>query len=561
MKFKFILSLALCAGTTFYGNADGYLDGVEYYQVGQDENAEIVLTDNLDKPETDKAVAYYYLGNIALHKGDLAQAEKYFDLGIQTNPEYAFNYIGKGAIVLKKGVGVKDAEKQAKEFFKQAEKIDKKDAKVKVDIARVYYDIDSVLYKKELNDYLKDARKKNEKEASIYIFEGDMYADQKDYGKSAGRYDMAILFDNNRPVAYVKYANTYFHIAPDMAISRLKEIADRQPNSLLAQRELAEKYYENNQWTMAAEQYQKVIDNPNHFPSDEVRYVVLLYFGERYQESMDLARQLAAENHSPFLMKRMLFLNAAALENYPEAETLAKDFFTMQETDINTFTANDYTTYGNVLLELEKADDAAVAYENALKVSPEKKEILKDLSNAYSIAASVDKNPALYQKSAEAFQKFIDSGEYEKDYELNDLYILTGRYQNVIATAQDSIAKTDAYKKGVETIDLVLSKATKDYRLSLRKARIIRLYYGVEVFSKDAVDAYLLTEGIVNSDTDIAPEQKQSVLNEIYTYVGSYYLVQMQDTPTAKVYFEKAYEITPEGPQKEQLRNYIDNLK
>lgn len=561
MKFKFILSLALCAGTAFYGNADGYLDGVEYYQVGQDENAEIVLTDNLNKPETDKAVAYYYLGNIALHKGDLAQAEKYFDLGIQTNPEYAFNYIGKGAIVLKKGVGVKDAEKQAKEFFKQAEKIDKKDAKVKVDIARVYYDIDSVLYKKELNDYLKDARKKNEKEASIYIFEGDMYADQKDYGKSAGRYDMAILFDNNRPVAYVKYANTYFHIAPDMAISRLKEIADRQPNSLLAQRELAEKYYENNQWTMAAEQYQKVIDNPNHFPSDEVRYVVLLYFGERYQESMDLARQLVAENHSPFLMKRMLFLNAAALKNYPEAETLAKDFFTMQETDINTFTANDYTTYGNVLLELEKADDAAVAYENALKVSPEKKEILKDLSNAYSIAASVDKNPALYQKSAEAFQKFIDSGEYEKDYELNDLYILTGRYQNVIATAQDSIAKTDAYKKGVETIDLVLSKATKDYRLSLRKARIIRLYYGVEVFSKDAVDAYLATEEIVNNDTDIAPEQKQSVLNEIYTYVGSYYLVQMKDTPTAKVYLEKAYEITPEGPQKEQLRNYIDNLK
>ena len=32
MKFKFILSLALCAGTAFYGNADGYLDGVEYYQ-------------------------------------------------------------------------------------------------------------------------------------------------------------------------------------------------------------------------------------------------------------------------------------------------------------------------------------------------------------------------------------------------------------------------------------------------------------------------------------------------------------------------------------------------
>ena len=66
MKFKFILSAAVLAGTAVTGFADGYQDGVEYYQVGQGENAKIVLDQTINDPETNKAVAYYYLGNIAL---------------------------------------------------------------------------------------------------------------------------------------------------------------------------------------------------------------------------------------------------------------------------------------------------------------------------------------------------------------------------------------------------------------------------------------------------------------------------------------------------------------
>ena len=94
MKFKFILSAAVLAGTAVTGFADGYQDGVEYYQVGQGENAKIVLDQTINDPETNKAVAYYYLGNIALSEGNKTQASKYFDLGIQNDAQYAFNYIG-----------------------------------------------------------------------------------------------------------------------------------------------------------------------------------------------------------------------------------------------------------------------------------------------------------------------------------------------------------------------------------------------------------------------------------------------------------------------------------
>ena len=69
MKLKFILASMLLAGSAFTGFADGYLDGVEYYQAGQEDNAEIVLNETLNDAQTDKAVAHYYLGSIALHKG------------------------------------------------------------------------------------------------------------------------------------------------------------------------------------------------------------------------------------------------------------------------------------------------------------------------------------------------------------------------------------------------------------------------------------------------------------------------------------------------------------
>lgn len=564
MKIKFILSFALLAGTAFSGFADGYLDGVEYYQAGQEENAKTVLDATLNDAGTDKAVAYYYLGNIALHKGDNAQAEKYYTLGIQANPGYAFNYIGKGAIALKR-----NDKNGAKDFFKEAEKLDKKDAKVKVDIARAYYMTDSVLYKKEFNEYLKDAKKKNKEEASIYIFEGDMYADQKDYGKSAGYYEMAIQYDIDRPIAYVKYADTYFHIAPDVAIAKLQEIVDKNPGSALAQRELAEKYYENNQWTKAVEQYKYVIDNPNCFPSDEARYVVLLYFAERYQESLDRAQQLLAQNQSPFLMKRMIFLNYTALENYAAAETAAQAFFASQQDSVNTFTANDYTAYATVLDNLGKTDESIAAFENALKVNPDKKELYRDLSSAYSEAAgkiqvtdtidaaTLQKRADLYKKAADAYQQFIDGGEYGKDYELHDMFTLSGRYQNVISTAQDEAVKKDAYEKGVKVIDLVLEKATSDYRIIQRKARIIRLYFGEANRTQEAVDAYLKTVEVTNADTDLTPDKKKNILNEAYLYIGSYYLEQKKDVAEAKKYYELAYELNPTP----QMRSYIDGLK
>ena len=551
MKLKFVLALALFGSSVFASYADGYKDGVEYFQAGQEENAEIVLLQTLDEAATDKAEAYYYLGWIELNKGNLDKASEYFELGVKANPEYAYNYVGKGAVALKKGNV--DA---AKDFFKEAEKINKKDAKIRVDIARAYYNADKVKYNKQWNDALKDAKKKDKKESAIYIFEGDVFADEQKYGDSAGYYEMAITFDAERPIAYVKYANTYFRINPTVAIQKLEEIVAKNPNSALAQRELAEKYYENNQWTKAAEQYKNVIDNPNHFASDDERYVVLLYFGKNYQESLSRAIAQLQKNPTSFLMKRMVFLNQAALEQYADAEKSAIDFFNSASAD-NLFSSNDYTTYGDVLKKLGKEEEALGEYEKAVEINPDKIELLKDLSSAYSTAATATtdsvKAANYHLKSAELYKKFIDKG----DYSTNDLFVLAGRYQNVIATALNDTLKSKAFEKANKVIDEVLERVPDDYRIAQRKARIALTYEGNDRSKGLAVAPYNQMMEILNNDTTIDESKKKEAFMEAYMYIAAHYLA-IKDSATAKSYYLKYLELDPTN---EALKKYIENMK
>lgn len=552
MKSKFILALTLMGSTTLACFADGYMDGVEYYQAGQDKNAEIVLNQTLNDAGTVKTEAYYYLGCIALNRGNSTEANTYFDKGIEADPTFAFNYVGKGSAALRAG-----NKAEAVEFFKQAEKINKKDAKVKVEIARAYYDANKVTYNNEYNKYLENAKKANKKEATIYIFEGDMFADQKNYGESAGYYDMSLLFNDESPIAYVKYANTYFKINPNEAIAKLKQIVEKKPNSLLAQRELAEKYYENDQWTLATEEYKHVIDNPNHFQSDDERYVVLLYFAKNYTESLQRAQAQLDKNPSSFLMKRMRFINAAQLEKWEDAERYAEPFFAAGSED-NLFSSNDYSTYGDVLKKLGKTEASLAAYEKAVTINPEKTEPLKDLSSAYSIAAGDEQDPAkqaeLYKKAAQYYQQYIDKA----DFSTNDMFVLAGRYNNVMASAQNNEDKEAAYKKALETIDYVLAKVPDDYRISQRKARIYLVYEGSDKKAGLAKDSYeLMIKTLEGQGDKVDAGRRADALKEAYNYIASYYLAN-GNTATAKAYYEKMLEVDPTN---DALRQYISTMK
>ncbi len=83
MKFKLILSLLVAGGLSAAAQSQGYIDGIDYYKAGQYSNAKEILNRTINDAQTDKAKAYYYLGQVAVAQKNNAEAKANFDKGIQ----------------------------------------------------------------------------------------------------------------------------------------------------------------------------------------------------------------------------------------------------------------------------------------------------------------------------------------------------------------------------------------------------------------------------------------------------------------------------------------------
>lgn len=531
MKRYLILSLLAASAIAAGAQSQGYKDGIEYFKAAQYGNAKTILTNTLDQSDTDKALAYYYLGQIALNQGDRQAAKANFEKGLASNGDCAYNYVGLGALELLAG-----NESAANDNFKKAQSLGKKDDELTVSIARAYYNADPVKYGKELNKYLDKARKNSKyKEPSIYILEGDMLADKQDWGNAAAKYEMAITYEEDNPEGYVKYANTYFKVNKDFAISKLEELYNRAPNSALATRELAEKYYLANHWLKAADLYGKYIQNPNHFPEDKARYSVLLYWGNKYADSKNVAKEILAQDPSNFLMQRMVFLNDAALENNEDAAAEAKTFFA--NTDGH-FSTNDFTTYADVLSKLGRNDEAVEQYELAVKNDPDNAELISELSAVYSKAKK-------YNQAADSYALYLSKVE---EPSTNDLFGAARRYLNASATANeaDSLIADEYAAKGIEFIDKAIERAQPNPVLYQFKGRLYIASNGKHV-NQEAVDAYNQAVAILNEN----PENKNPLNadNQLQLYKEAYQFIY--------VYYGRDAEVK----DKDKTAEYADKLK
>lgn len=511
MKIKFLLSLLVASALTAGAQSQGYKDGIEFYKAGQYDNAKTILNRTINEPSTDQSLAYYYLGQVDLAQNDKAAAKAAFEKGVSLNPECGYNYVGLGALDLLAG-----NTSAAQDNFKKAQGLAKKDAELTTAIARAYYNADPVKYAKEIQKNIDKARKDSKlKEPAIYILEGDMKYDAQDFGGAAAQYEQAITFDPKNPEGYVKYANAYFRVNPKFSIEKLEQLNTELPTSALAQRELAEKYYEANYWNKAADLYGKYIQNPNHFPEDKARYSVLLYYGKKYDESLAVANEILAQDPANFLMQRLRFLNLADLKNYTAADQAAKDFFTKNVG--KTFTTNDFTTYADVLQNLGQDSLAVVQYELAVANDPDNADLLNEISTVYTKAKQ-------YPKAADAYALYLSKIEEPSS---NDLYAAAGRYLNAAATAGDNAElRAETATKGLEYIGKAIAEAQPNALLYQRKARL-HIAGNNNQPNQESVDSYAqMTELLDQDPANMDPTNKDNKLNmykEAYQFSYVFY--------------------------------------
>ncbi|MBD5279529.1 MAG: hypothetical protein HDS35_03170 [Bacteroides sp.] len=543
MKFRFLFSAAFVAAalTTM---AQTHVEGREYYKANQLHNAKELLVRNLNNAGTDKAVSNYYLGLIALEEGKDADAASHFNAGIQANPEYAYNYVGLGACDLRK----KD-KSAAEKNFKTAEGFAKKDAELQIDIARAYYDVDPVLYAKEIDKRVEKARKINMQDADIYLFEGDRKKDAKDVGGAAAQYEMAANYNPDATEAYVKYANLFTQVNPQYAIDMLNKLLQVNPNSALAQRELANAYYNAQKFNEAAKEYGKYVNNPNHFKQDEDRYAFLLFYGGNYKEGYDYSTKLLQANPSNFTAQRYQFMNAAqdkdmASQLLPMAEALVAAH---KSNPANKFAPIDYLLISEELTTAKRPQEAEALLLEAINDNPENAAFYKQLAMTY-----VGENNL--SKAADTFQGYIQHSEKPG-------------YNDFIQQA------TFSYYAGVENQKENPEVADKYYQMALEYAgkgqEILPDNYKPIKFKGDvakqkaseaevaSVAVPFYTEAITLLEASPNRDRYTSDAKEMYNYMGNYYLDQ-KDVPTAKSYFQKYLELDPNN---EPYRKFVEGLK
>ena len=541
MKRKFLFASLILMGASLVANAQGYKDGIEYYKVDKLDNAKELLERNLNAASTDKAESFYYLGQIALHQGQVAQAAANFEKGIAANAMNPYNYVGQAAIALKNGGDVKT-------LLEKARKLSKKDSKLEMEIARAFYDANPTTYAKDIEKCIKNARKWNADDPDSYIFEADTKADKKDWGNAAGIYELAFDKDPNNIEAYVKYAKTYFNVNPAMAVERLEELQAKVPGSALVQRELAEKYYADNLGAKAAEQYGKYIKNPNHFAQDEVRYVQLLFFGEKYQDSYNLATQLInrlnPNDENVFYMKRMQLYNLVQLEKWPEAVEAGKAFFANMLPKGSKYEVRDYTDYGQALLTAGMPNEAVAAFEKALEINPNNVDLIRYMGDSYADAED-------FVNAAKYYQRLVDSGNNKS----NDLFTLSNYYLGIASTdALDDATKADALAKSQKYVDEVDKLVPGNVQIVNQKAKIAKFREG-DTNTGAALAAY--NELLQILDTKENKADYARYYKYAYNYLATYYFTK-GDKATAKGYYQKWLEYDPEN---ESLRNYVNSLK
>ena len=508
MKMKFFFASLLAMGATFAGFAQGISDGIEFYKIGDTENAKTLLDRNMSSA-SNMAEAYYYYGQIAFDEGNLSEAQSYYDKAVAANPSYPYSYVGQGAILLKNG-----NKGAAENLFKQARKLTKKNSKLEIAIARAYYAANPTAYDSQIKKCVKDAQKWNQKDPDSYNFEGDRFSDLQMWGDAAAQYEWAMTYEPSNIEATVKFANTYFKVAPDLAIEKLREIDKTQSASALVQRQIAEKLYEHGDFEEAAQRYGNYISGTrNHFPKDEARYAQLLYVADKFQEAYDIAAQLkttvpAGSSYS-FIADRLMLYSAASLKKWDDAVRVGQSFFGAENVaNAQNYNAQDYIKYATSLDAAGgHAEEAIFAYDKAIELDPNNLDLVRRLAIQYAQAKQFDK--------AITFENKVLSNENCVDGDKNamaEIYIMQ---------AEDAVgdAKTAALANAMTYINQALDGKPENLTYLYNKS-LIEMQMESSNTGKALGTMQKLVD-VIKSKDDITPYKP--TLGYAYSYIALYY--------------------------------------
>ena len=492
--------------------------GIAYYKAGFPQVAKPLLlkeyaTDTLTRSET-----CFYLGNIYFGENKMDSASIYFKKGLIGKQVNVLNTIGLSMLKMK--TNLKEADTDIIAVLKLP--TSKKNPDFFIAAANAYLFNGEI---EQATNYMEKAKNIKLKYSGLAVLAGDIELAKKDVGKACGNYDMAILYDENCKEAYIKYARAYKNVNTPLAIEMLNRLKQKEPSFLLADKELADIYYANNDFDKAAQLYANYLKSGNSSVSDLTKYAMTIFLNKDYTKSLEIAKLgLQKDSRSP-AFNRLAMYNNVALEKYNEAIVYADLFFNKSDNpDISYY---DYTYYGQALRSTKQYDLAIEQFKKALKLDSTQIGFWKDISDMYGEKPDYPNaisNYLIYVKSLASDKKTADV-----IINLGKMYYSLGSIETTPADVKkSSLLKADSVFAQVATLEPTA------YRGNMWRART-NFALDPESTIGLAKPFYEQTVTLVEAKADA---RYNPVILECSRYLGYYYFLK-KDYPQSKLYWNK----------------------
>jgi len=472
--------------------------------------------------------ANYYLGEIAFAEGNIEEAAKFFNQGLPTNEPFC--RIGLAKIDLKTG-------KKAEALTTLLAVQKKYAGDMEVFAAMGYAYLDNKL-KQDVQAVIKDMQKINKSHPGIYILEGDMLKDEDKIGEAAGKYEMAIYFDSKYDLAYIKLVEVYERSNWQIAVEKINDLLERNPDYLIAYRYLGRIYTNNGNYTKAIEAYKKFFAAENYTLDDIAKYVQALFFNKNYEDANEWIKKGLAIAPNHFVLNRLQMYVAAYTLNIEAGLKYADFFFALKKGQHNEYIALDYSTYALLLKEAKKYDEAIDNYKKALLLDPSSVDFYKEMA---TIANLKGQNGV----AADYFKIFIEKKGINK-FEITDVFNM-GRYYYIAGTVRNATDTTLILSR-IHDADFI--KAISENELQKDS-----LLADENMYIEKAVHYYI---NQANKAFDLVIElNPTSYLGHLWKARASSMLDPESTIGLAKPYYEKTLEILLEREDKKPVIAFI----
>lgn len=488
---------------------------------------------NLLSREPANGTFYYYYGENYLLAENEDSAKILYTKGLQSDPANVLNIIGLAKIDLNNG----NAEAGNKSIDVAIQKAGPKNALAYTEAADALIHLKSKNLDKALQ-LLDKAIVLDMKNPDILILYGDLYSEQNNGSKAAEYYNRAIELDKTSVRAIVSKGKLYkrstnFEGAAEEFVSAINIAPGYAP----AHRELGETYFRLGKIEKAKEEYRKYLELSKNNTTARIRNATFLYLSKDYTGALNEINQLQKNDGNNITLLRVQSYCYYELKEYAKGlETMEK---LMTKLDTSKIAVIDHEYYGKLLIASNKDSLGIVELKRAYELAPPRVDFLTEIGNAnFKIKK--------YSDAAAAFNEKISLGKEVKptDYmQLGKSYFFNQQFDNADAVFNRLCEVSPKWASAF------LWNAKNKTRIdSTSKAALAKPYYEkyIEFAMADSVNI---------------PTKYAEGLKEAYSYLASYYYLQLNDKTSTLAYLKKKMALVDDPAEKKEISTMIDQLE